>query len=307
MSFDLSNATQSSSLEHAIKAKLYKSVYEKASKSSRKKQWIRWSGLGIGIVSGLLTLAKRVARIGESILKGMINLVGSLFSDACDAKLGLKQLFLDSTWQLVVKLPLSIIMLVFSIPYKTVSFAISPKSYAKGLWIDHDLDEKQKQIEAPKIAAFKKAEEDIKINPKDIEALKTLGDCYRRGFGTVADENKSIEFYKRAADLNDANSKKILGDIFEKEALSVSLDWYKKASEGGDLDAYFKLGLHHYSKGRQSEIDKATTFFKQAAESGHVLSKACLIEILPPDEISRLGLTCSPPEKAEAKSYLGIK
>lgn len=307
MPFDLSVSGQSSDIEHAIKRKLYKSLYTSSTKSKANKRWIKLSGLGVGIVSGLLTIAKRVGRVGECILKGLINIVGAPCFENCNAVTGLKQLFLEAPWQLVVKLPLSVIMLIFSIPFKTYSFASSPKSYAKGLWIDHDPVEKQIQIEAPKIAIFKKAETDIEENSEDIVSLKTLGDCYHRGFGTDADRDKAIEYYGRAAVLEDANSMKILGDIYENDDRRLSIEWYKKASDAGDLDAMFKMGLHHYGKGRQSAINKAIEFFKQSAENGHVLSKACLLEILPVDEASDLNLTCSDAEKAEARSYLGIK
>ena len=307
MSFNLSHARQSSEIEHAIKARMYKSIYASAEKSKSNKRWIKLSGLGMGIVSGLLTVAKRIARIVESLLKGMINIIGSPFSDHCSAPLGLKQLFIETPFQIVVKLPVSLIMLVFSIPYKTVSFAVSPKSYAQGLWIDHDLVEKQKQIEAPRIATFQKAEASILKNAEDILALKTLGDCYYRGFGTVADRDKAIEYYTQAANLSDANSMKILGDIYEKEDRPLSIEWYKKGSDIGDLDASFKVGLYHYSKGRQSAIEEAKEFFKQAAMSGHVLAKACLLEIISVEEASGFGLSSSDAERAEARSYLGMK
>lgn len=307
MPFDLSIARQSSNLEHAIKAKLYKSIYETASESKRKKRWIKLSGLGFGVISGVLTMAKRVARVGESLLKGLINIFGAPLSDQCCAKRGLKMLFLETPFQLVVKLPLSLITLIVSIPFKAGSFAISPKSYAKSLWIDHDLIEKQIQIDTPKVAIFKQAEDDFLTNSEDLIALKTLGDCYYRGFGVLADQDKAIEFYTRAADLQDGNSMKILGDIYEKEDRTISLEWYKKGSDAGDLDASFKLGLHHYAKGRQSSINTAIEFFNLASINGHVLSKACLLEILPADEGIQLGLTSSDLERSEARSYLGIK
>lgn len=307
MPFDLSVSRQSSNMEHAIKARMYKSIYDFATRSKSNKRWIKLSGLGIGIVSGLLTIAKRIACIAESLLKGVINIFGAPFSDQCDPVRGLKQIFVETPLQIVVKLPISLTMLIFSIPFKAFFFVIFPKSYAKGLWIDHDLVEKQRQIEAPKIAIFEKATTDTQKNPKDIIALKTLGDCYHRGFGTEIDRDKAIDFYIRAANLLNANSMKILGDIYEKEDRALSLEWYKQGADAGDLDAIFKMGLHHYSKGRQSAIDKAKEFFKQAAVSGHVLSKACLLEIIPADEASSLGFNCTTREKMEARSYLGIK
>lgn len=306
MTFDFATASQASDVEHAIKSRLYKSIYEFSIASKSNKRWIKLSGFGVGIISGLLTISKRIARVAECILKGLANIFGAPFSDKCNAPRGLKQLFLEAPWQLVVKLPLSILMLFSSIPFKVFSFATSPKAYAKGLWIDHDPVEKQVQIEAPKIAIFNKAEQDIEEDPGDIVALKTLGDCYHRGFGTDADLDKAIEFYTRAADLEDAHSMKILGDIYEKDDKTLSLDWYLKGAEAGDLDACFKMGLHHYGIGRQASINKSIDYFKQAATDGHVLSKACLLELLPPDEAAALNLTCSKSERQEAKSYLGL-
>ncbi len=307
MPFDLTTTGQTSELEHAVKRVLYKSIYESAIESKRNKRWIKLTGLPVGIVSGLLTIAKRIARFAECILKGIINLCGAPFSKSCHAITGLKQLFLEAPLQLIVRLPLSITMLVFSIPFKAISFATSPKAYVKSLWIDHDLVEKQIQIEAPKIAIFEKAEKDLSENEEDVVALTTLADCCYRGYGTDIDLDKAIEFYNKAADLDDAHSMKMLGDIYEKDDKALSIEWYQKASEAGDLDASFKMGLHHYGIGRQASINKAIAFFKQAAQSGHVLSKACLLELLPPDEAADLHLTCSAAETAEAKSYLGLK
>jgi hypothetical protein len=308
--FDLSVIRLSSDIEHSLKAKSYQSIYQAAEESKASKRIIKLCGFAIGIASVLLTLAKRIGRIAEGIIKGFINIFGAPFLEEADFLIGLKQLFVDTPFQIGVRLPLSIVVGIFSVVIKTACFAYMPKSYAKGLWMDHDPKEKDAQIQKPKITVFAKAKEGYETDPANLDHIKTLAECYQSGIGVSKNDAEAIKYYKEGAILGDPNSMKMLGDIYagqnEKE---LSIEWYDKAAKEGDLSAMHILGIHYYVS-EPSNVEEAMALFSFAAENGHVPSNGCLFEIHTlrgeSDLITDQQRNCPPEIREEARLHLGI-
>lgn len=108
MNLELHNTCQSMIYFEEKKAQLYATLDHFANGSSIEQLMVRGSGLGFGLGSGVLTIACRVARVAECIIKGFVNIFGSFGSNNSDYDRikGIKQLS--------IQLPAAIMELVFS-------------------------------------------------------------------------------------------------------------------------------------------------------------------------------------------------
>lgn len=133
MSFDVTNAAQSALIEDRTKASLYYKLHE----ASKKTGWIRLTGLGVGIVSGLLTIAKRIALIAECIFKGLINILGACCIERCKISKGLLQLLILAPLNVLI-LPFSIFSAALGLIDKPVRILFNPVPYTQALWLKHE-------------------------------------------------------------------------------------------------------------------------------------------------------------------------
>lgn len=310
MPFDLKTANQSSDVEYYIKARLYQSMHESVLASKTSKILIQCSGIGVGIVSGLLTIATKIALIFECIIKGLANIFGAPFTDDCSALTGLKQLFLEAPLQFAVILPLSVIEACVKLFYITFCIADMPKFYTKMFWNDHDPEETKAEIEKPQIEAFQKAYFEMDNNPANISALKTVADYYNRGHGVAIDPDKAIPLYRKAADLGDVDAMKILGGLYWKKQPIDALNCYKEAAEKGNLDSMLFLGKHHFEI---QDNKTSLSYFQKAAERECQVAKACIVEILEAslipedkDEAAKWAVNCTLENRKEARKHLGL-
>ncbi len=154
MKFDLSVNNQAKLLEDEFKMKMYKGLHEAA---SQKKGWVRLTGLPVGIVSGLSTIATRIALIFENLIKGFGNIFGAPFSDKCSFKKGLNNLFVQVPKNIIM-LPFSAIAAAISPADKMLGMLLNPQQLTEVLWVKHD-PEKRQQIIAETEAAAKKQKE----------------------------------------------------------------------------------------------------------------------------------------------------
>ena len=88
----------------------------------------------------------------------------------------------------------------------------------------------------------------------DKYALDSLGLAYEAGTGVKPDEKKSLEYYKKAADLGHSTAqvsyadhyfKKNLNHSSTKEEDEICLKYLKMAVQQMDPEAFLKLGLYH--------------------------------------------------------------
>jgi uncharacterized protein len=109
-----------------------------------------------------------------------------------------------------------------------------------------------------------------------IPALREMG--YRAAYpqdGSAAEIPLAIQRYKRAAELGDAISQAILGDIFsngelQKPDYDEAAKYYRMAADQGQKDGEFGLAVR-YTLGQGAPVDKteALRLFKAAADQGH--------------------------------------
>jgi TPR repeat protein len=88
----------------------------------------------------------------------------------------------------------------------------------------------------------------------ELFCLDLLGDAYRDGDGVRADEKKSLECYKKAADLGHRSSQVSYADYYFKKNLNhsstkaedeICLKYLKMAAKQIDTQAFLKLGLYY--------------------------------------------------------------
>ncbi len=123
---DLSNSIQSSEYNHKVQYQLYSWAQEK---SQKHETAMRFSGLGLGIASGLALTICKIAQFIEPIIKGLINVAGSPFHNKCDVKKGLKQLLISFPVQalLAATVPIHLILLI---PTNTFSMLVNPQWFS---------------------------------------------------------------------------------------------------------------------------------------------------------------------------------
>lgn len=300
MHFNISKANQASHFEHTIKAKFYQGLHE----SSKKTSVIRITGLCVGVVSGLLTVAKRIGRIAEEIVKGFMNILGAICGvKSCSFLRGLEML-LRASYETAIRLPLSLLSAVFGLFSKTIMILVNPTDYSHKLWKRHDPVEKArcKQTKANKQAQldqtnFQNAKANFDNNPNDLQNTKFVAHCYLNGIGTPADQSQAIVCYMVAAmHLNDIESMKILADIAKKN--NSYLEWwtfYNQAAGCGDGDANYQVGLIYLSLGNK---DAALPFIREAYQKGslsaqqvyHLTYNGCHEPVLPATKLLDLNL-----------------
>ena len=62
--------------------------------------------------------------------------------------------------------------------------------------------------------------------------------CYREGVGVKEDDTEAVNWFRKAADQNDAAAQFNLGEMYEegdgvKESMKEAIKWYRKASACG--------------------------------------------------------------------------
>jgi TPR repeat protein len=109
-----------------------------------------------------------------------------------------------------------------------------------------------------------------------IPALREMG--FRAAYprvGAAADIPTALQRYKRAAELGDAISQAVLGDIFSNGELvkpdyEQAAKYYRMAADQGQRDGQFGLAVR-YTLGQGTPVDQgeAMRLFKAAADQGH--------------------------------------
>ena len=140
MRFDLSNTCQSAIYFEDIKVKV--KVNEKLIAFSKKHTNIaRFTGLPIALCYSLLNIAKSVSGVAESVIKGIVNILGAPFSEECNFLNGLKQLFVQFPVHISHTITGFAVLTVCEILTTPVFMLISPTSA---------LEEKKRQAEQTK-------------------------------------------------------------------------------------------------------------------------------------------------------------
>lgn len=114
----------------------------------------------------------------------------------------------------------------------------------------------------------------------DAPAQTTIGVYYNQGYcGFPADQQKAIEWYRKAVAKNEVMAQYNLGIQYEfgwgvKANPTIAAEWYQKAVEQGYTHAKANLAiLYLYGKGIPQDKDKGLKLLKESAEAGYDLAQ----------------------------------
>ena len=122
----------------------------------------------------------------------------------------------------------------------------------------------------------------------DATAQCQMGLFYMNGIGVDRDEDKAVEWLKKAAAQNHAQAQYNLGIYYakftDKEAVRLAVKWLKKAVEQDYADAQFNLAQlylnpHHPASREDGAGRHAIALLRRAAAKGHAAAKAKLWEL----------------------------
>ena len=106
------------------------------------------------------------------------------------------------------------------------------------------------------------------------EKWSQLGEKYYNGDGVEKDYEKAVEYYEKAAELENAAAQNNLGLCYENghgvlQDYKEAVKWYRKAAEQGNTVAQYNLG-HCYANGIGVPRDhkEAVKWYRKAAEQG---------------------------------------
>ncbi len=104
------------------------------------------------------------------------------------------------------------------------------------------------------------------------EAMNTVGRMYNNGLGIKQDYNMAMEWYLKAAELDNGKAIMNLADLFynKKGDYTIARNWYDKAAQLGFHRAMRILGdIYLYGKGVEEDAGTALEWYKLAIDSGN--------------------------------------
>ena len=153
-------------------------------------------------------------------------------------------------------------------PY--ASYAVA-QMYSKGEYVEHDEKTAQKYYNQA-LSGFLKLEAD---GQADDNLFYKIGAMYKNGFGTEADMNKAIGYFKRSAELNNKNGLYEYGKalLLGDKDIPKAMDFLEKAVRLGNLNAKRFLALEYINGEHiEQDIDKGIEMLTECADGGDPLS-----------------------------------
>ena len=106
------------------------------------------------------------------------------------------------------------------------------------------------------------------------KAMVLLGDCHEDGVGVTQDYAEAMKWYRKAADLGDADAMINIGMLYSKghgvtRDLEETIRWYRKAAELGNADGMSNIGwFYECGYGVTQDFEEAMKWYRKAAEAG---------------------------------------
>jgi TPR repeat protein len=115
------------------------------------------------------------------------------------------------------------------------------------------------------------------------DAEDALAEIYMNGWGVEQNYEKAIGWYRKAAEGGNVDAQNAMGLAYSDGLLGVSkapweaAEWYRKAAEQGSEDAQRSLGFLYYNGDLGSKDPvQAAKWFRKAAEQGDSISAELL-------------------------------
>ena len=130
---------------------------------------------------------------------------------------------------------------------------------------------------SPSAQVTEPTEEPVALADQEgIEGMIETGNMYYEGEGVAQNYAEALKWYKKAADLGDAEAMKIIGWMYDDgdgvaQNYVEALKWFKKAADLGEADAMYKIGYMYYEgNGVAQNYGEALKWYKKAADLGYV-------------------------------------
>lgn len=124
----------------------------------------------------------------------------------------------------------------------------------------------------------------------DAEAQFELGQAYEQGKAVAQDDEKAVEWFRKAADQGNAKAQNSLGVMYAlghgvTRDREEAVRWYKKAAKSGSPDGMYNVAISYYNgEGVDSSMDSACTWMRAAQQKGDAQAADALKHI--EDEMS---------------------
>lgn len=141
--------------------------------------------------------------------------------------------------------------------------------YLEGYGVEADTD-KAKALFDETVAAIDESKID-ELTYREV-AYYMLGLIYQNGYGVEPDLTKAIEWYQKAADLDNSFAISNVGYMYSNglgvdQDYAKALEWYQKAADLGDILAIANVGVfYHYGLGVDRDYAKALEWYQKAAD-----------------------------------------
>ncbi len=129
-------------------------------------------------------------------------------------------------------------------------------------------------INSYKQGKYKKAMDSFLIasNNNDNQAMLVIGIMYANGDGVKKDQNKSFNWFTKAANAGNFHAYLKLGNLYaSKEDFKNAFKWFEKAALKGDNKAAYNLGYFYTGGlGIPMDLKEAFKWYKISAKDGNI-------------------------------------
>ncbi len=106
-------------------------------------------------------------------------------------------------------------------------------------------------------------------------AQYVLGECFLNGRGVSRDRKQAEFWYRKAAEQGNADAQLHLADLLGNNS-AEALQLLQILSEQGNTEAMFSLGWYYIYSDSVRDVNKATYWYRKAAEQGDAVAQIAL-------------------------------
>jgi TPR repeat protein len=106
-----------------------------------------------------------------------------------------------------------------------------------------------------------------------------IGQLYLTGFTVDKNEDQSIEYFKKSAEMGNMQAFDMLGLLYMKIDIIQSIDYFLKGLElGSSVSAYGLGDIYYFDEYKQKDIEKAIEYYKQTTDETGLNTLAVIYE-----------------------------
>lgn len=120
------------------------------------------------------------------------------------------------------------------------------------------------------------------VNSGNVKCIRFMGWFYYTGNGVDEDLAQALEWFKKAADKNDAESFFGIGAVYYRlEKFKESFKQFQKSAKLGFTPAILRLGIMSKSgHGVDKDLNAAYEYYSLASDKGNLVAKRLIVRML---------------------------